>query len=73
MVVYEGCCVDSFDEEGDGTIDDNIDSPLGLQQMGCILDEVQDVAEWVTAVKEVVHKEISQFDTVPNPNLEDQE
>ena len=46
---------------------------LWLQQMGHILDEVWDVAEWVTAVEEVVHEEISWFDAVPDPNPEDQE
>jgi len=45
-----------------------------LQQMHRILDEVREVAEWVTAVEEVVHKEISHFSAVPDSILpEDQE
>jgi len=30
-----------------------------LQQMGRVLSEVQEIAEWVTVVEEVVHEEIS--------------
>jgi len=45
-----------------------------LQQMHHVLDKVQEVAEWVTAVEEVVHKEISRFSAVPDSILpEDQE
>jgi len=40
-----------------------------LQQMRCVLTEVQEVAEWVTAVEEVVHEEISQFGAVPDSVL----
>jgi len=42
-----------------------------LQQMGHVLTEVQEIAEWVTAVEEVVHKEISQVGAVPDPVLPD--
>ena len=42
-----------------------------LQQMGCVLDEVQEIAEWVTAVEEVVHEEISRSSTVPDSVLPD--
>jgi len=42
-----------------------------LQQMGRVLNEVREVAEWVTAVEEVVHEEISRFGAVPDPALPD--
>jgi len=42
-----------------------------LQQMCRVLTEVQEVAEWVTAVEEVVHEEISRFGAVPDPVLPD--
>ena len=38
-----------------------------LQQMGHVLTEVQELAEWVTAVEEVVH-EISCMGTIPDPD-----
>ena len=42
-----------------------------LQQMGRVLNEVREVAEWVAAVEEVVHEEISHFSAVPDPALPD--
>ena len=42
-----------------------------LQQMGHVLTEVQELAEWVTAVEEVVHKEISHIGTILDPNVPD--
>ena len=42
-----------------------------LQQMGRVLTEVQEIAEWVTAVEEVVHEEISRFGAVPDSTLPD--
>ena len=42
-----------------------------LQQMRHVLNKVQEVAEWVTAVEEVVHKEISRFGAIPDPVLPD--
>jgi len=42
-----------------------------LQQMGRVLNEVQEIAEWVTAVEEVVHEEISRFGAVPDSVLPD--
>ena len=42
-----------------------------LQQMGRILTEVQELAEWVTVVEEVVHKEILHMGAVPDPNVPD--
>jgi len=42
-----------------------------LQQMGCVLNEVQEIAEWVTAVEEVVHEEISRSVAVPDSILPD--
>ena len=42
-----------------------------LQQMGRVLTEVQEIAEWVTAVEEVVHEEISHVSAVPDPVLPD--
>jgi len=42
-----------------------------LQQMGRVLNEVREIAEWVTAVEEVVHEEISHFSAVPDPGLPD--
>ena len=41
-----------------------------LQQMGRVLNEVRELAEWVTAVEEVVHEEISHFNAVPDPALQ---
>ena len=40
-----------------------------LQQMHRILDEIQEVAEWVTVVEEVVYEEISRFGAVPDSVL----
>jgi len=42
-----------------------------LQQMDRVLTEVREIAEWVTAVEEVVHEEISHFGAVPDPVLPD--
>ena len=42
-----------------------------LQQMGYVLTEVQELAEWVAAVEEVVHKEISYFSALPDPKVPD--
>ena len=42
-----------------------------LQQMRRVLNEVQEVAEWVSVVEEVVHEEISRFGTVPDSVLPD--
>ena len=42
-----------------------------LQQMGHVLTEVQELAEWVSAVEEVVHKEILCMGTLPNPDVPD--
>jgi len=42
-----------------------------LQQMHCVLEEVQEVAEWVAAVEEVVHGEISHVGALPDPELPD--
>ena len=39
-----------------------------LQQMGRVLNEVREIAEWVTAV-EVVHEEISHFSGVPDLSI----
>ena len=42
-----------------------------LQQMGCVLTEVWELAEWVTAVEEVVHEEISHMGAVLDPDVPD--
>jgi len=42
-----------------------------LQQMGRVLNEVQEIAEWVAAVEEVVHEEISHAGALPDPVLPD--
>ena len=42
-----------------------------LQQMGRVLTKVQELAEWVTMVKEVVHKEISRMGAVLDPKVPD--
>ena len=42
-----------------------------LQQMHHVLMEVQDLAEWVSAAEEVVHKEISRFSALPDPKVPD--
>jgi len=39
--------------------------------MSRVLTEVQEIAEWVTAVEEVVHEEISHVGAVPDPILPD--
>jgi len=38
-----------------------------LQQMHCVLEEIQEVAEWVTAVEGVIHEEISHVGALPDP------
>ena len=45
--------------------------PLAPSEMGRVLSEVREIAEWVTAVEEVVHEEISHFSGVPDPALPD--
>ena len=42
-----------------------------LQQMHHVLMEVQNLAEWVSAAEEVVHKEISCFSALPDPKVPD--
>ena len=42
-----------------------------LQQMGHVLTEVWELAEWVSVVEEVVHEEISCMGTLPNPDIPD--
>ena len=42
-----------------------------LQQMGHVLTEVQELAEWMTAVEEVVYEEISHMGTVLDPDIPD--
>ena len=42
-----------------------------LQQMGHVLTKVWELAEWVTVVEEVVHKEISHMGAVPDPDVPD--
>ena len=39
--------------------------------MGHVLTEVWELAEWVTVVEEVVHKEILCMGAVPDPNVPD--
>ena len=40
-----------------------------LQQMGHVLTEVQELAEWVSAAEEVVHEEISCVGALPDPDV----
>jgi len=40
-----------------------------LQQMHRVLEEVREVAEWVTAVEEVIHEEISHVSVLPDPEF----
>ena len=42
-----------------------------LQQMHHMLTEVWDLAEWVSAAEEVVHKEIAHIDALPDPDVPD--
>ena len=42
-----------------------------LQQMHCVLTDVQELAEWVTEAEEVVHEEISRFGALPDPDVPD--
>ena len=42
-----------------------------LQQMGCILTEVWELAEWVSVAEEVVHEEISCVGALPDPDVPD--
>ena len=42
-----------------------------LQQMHCVLIDVQELAEWVTEAEEVVHEEISRFGALPDPEVPD--
>ena len=44
-----------------------------LQQMGHALDEIREVAEWVSAVEEVVHAEIAHVGRLPVPELPDEQ
>ena len=39
--------------------------------MHCVLTEVQDLAEWVSAAEEVVHEEISRVGALPDPDVPD--
>ena len=40
-----------------------------LQQMHCVLKDVRELAEWVTEAEEVVHKEMSHFSALPDPDV----
>ena len=40
-----------------------------LQQMNCVLMEVQELIEWVSAAEEVIHKELSHMGALPDPNV----
>ena len=40
-----------------------------LQQMGHVLTEVQELAEWVSVAEEVVHEEISCVGVLLDPNI----
>ena len=42
-----------------------------LQQMHHVLMDVQELAEWVTKAKGVVHKEMSHFGALPDPEVPD--
>ena len=42
-----------------------------LQQMHCVLMDVQELTEWVTEAEEVVHKEIFRFGALPDSELPD--
>ena len=42
-----------------------------LQQMGCVLVEVQELAEWVSVAEEVVHEEISRAGALLDPDFPD--
>ena len=42
-----------------------------LQQMNCVLTEVQELAEWVFVAEEVVHKELSHVGALPDPDIPD--
>ena len=42
-----------------------------LQQMHCVLTDVQELAEWVSEAEVVVHKEISHFGALPDPEVPD--
>ena len=44
-----------------------------LQQMHCVLTDIQELAEWVSEAEEVVHKEISCFGALPDPEVPDDE
>ena len=38
-----------------------------LQQMNHVLTEVQELAEWVLVAEEVIHKELSRVNALPDP------
>ena len=40
-----------------------------LQQMNCVLTEVQELVEWVSTAEEVVYKELSCMGALPDPNV----
>ena len=42
-----------------------------LQQMHHVLTDVWELAEWVTEAEEIVHKEISRFSALPDPEFPD--
>ena len=42
-----------------------------LQQMHCVLMDVQELAEWVTEAEEVVYEEMFCFSTLPDPEVPD--
>ena len=42
-----------------------------LQQMGCVLTEVWELAEWVSVAEEVVHEEISCIGALLDPDIPD--
>ena len=42
-----------------------------FQQMHRVLMDVWELTEWVTEAEEVVHKEISRFGALPDPDVPD--
>ena len=44
-----------------------------LQQMHCVLTDVQELAEWVSEAEGVVHEEITWFGALPDSEVPDDE
>ena len=57
----------AMEMESEGSVVQKV-SGLGTSEYGSGSTEVQELAEWVSAVEEVVHEELSHVGALPDPD-----